>query len=72
MTDEATLRRLADAYASKYGEPFTFTVGGGAFRNGDSTASVFEIRPIRGFGFGNGATPSARRAGASTARSPDD
>lgn len=62
VTDAPTLQRAADAYASKYGEPFTFRVGDGAFLNdGGGEALVFEVRPIKAFGFGKGDSFSQTR-----------
>lgn len=53
--DEATLQRVADALASKYGEPFVFSVRDGAFRNDESgEALVFRVAPRKAFGFGKG------------------
>jgi hypothetical protein len=53
--DEPTLQRVAAAMASKYGEPFAFTVRDGAFWSDDGgTAVVFEVRPMKAFGFGKG------------------
>jgi nitroimidazol reductase NimA-like FMN-containing flavoprotein (pyridoxamine 5'-phosphate oxidase superfamily) len=54
-SDEAILKRVADAYASKYGDPFVFTVRDGAFRNDESgEALVFRVAPRKAFGFGKG------------------
>jgi general stress protein 26 len=54
-TDRATLQQVADALASKYGEPFVFTVGDGVFQNEEGgDALVFEVRPKQAFGFGKG------------------
>jgi hypothetical protein len=53
--DEPTLGRVADAYASKYGAPFLFTVRGGAFWNDEGgEALVFKVEPRKAFGFGKG------------------
>jgi nitroimidazol reductase NimA-like FMN-containing flavoprotein (pyridoxamine 5'-phosphate oxidase superfamily) len=61
-TDEATLQRVADVYASKYGEPFLFTVRDGSFRNDESgEALVFRVAPMKAFGFGKGDTFSQTR-----------
>ena len=57
-TDNAVLQRVADAYASKYPEPFHFTVTDGAFEGG---AMAFRIRATKAFGFGRGATYSQTR-----------
>jgi general stress protein 26 len=55
VSDEATLQRVADALASKYGEPFVFTVRDGAFWSDDGgEALLFEVRPMTAFGFGKG------------------
>ena len=61
VTDEGTLRRVADAYAAKYPEPFRFTVRDGAFIGDGGEALVFGIRPTKVFGFGRGATYSQTR-----------
>jgi hypothetical protein len=62
MSDQATLHRVADAYASKYGQPFVFTVADGAFRNEEGgEALVFEVRPKQAFGFGKGDSFSQTR-----------
>jgi hypothetical protein len=52
--DEARLQRVADAFASKYDEPFHFTVHDGAFASGGGKALVFEVEPIKAFGFAKG------------------
>ncbi|AHH99544.1 pyridoxamine 5'-phosphate oxidase family protein [Kutzneria albida] len=53
VTDNARLRRIADAYEQKYGSDWRFEVGDGAFRSsGESEALVFAV-PLRTvFGFG--------------------
>ena len=64
LTDEAALRRVADAYLSKYGEDWRFAVRDGAFyhdpgslRGADPGAAwVYEVVPRKIFGFGKGAT----------------
>lgn len=54
-TDGPTLQRAADALALKYGEPFVFTVRDGGFWSDDGgEALVFEVRPMKAFGFGKG------------------
>jgi hypothetical protein len=54
-TDEPTLQRVADALASKYGEPFVFTVRDDGFSSDEGgQALVFEVRPEKAFGFGKG------------------
>lgn len=52
--EEATLRRVADRYASKYGPPFQFTVRNGAFYGEGGTALVYQLTPVKAFGFGKG------------------
>lgn len=62
LTDEPTLQRVADAYASKYSEPFVFTVDDFAFTNDEGgKALVFEVRPVKAFGFGKGDSFSQTR-----------
>ena len=62
VTDEATLRRLADLYGSKYGDPFVFKVRGGRFINDESgEALVFRVEPRKAFGFAKGDTFSQTR-----------
>ena len=43
VTDEGVLRQLADAYVTKYGDPWRFDVRDGAFAHGDHAAAVFRI-----------------------------
>lgn len=55
VTDEATLRRVADAYESKYGSPWSFAVRDGALHGGEGNiALVFAVIPTTAFGFGKG------------------
>ena len=69
VTDEGTLRRLADAYLAKYGEDWHFTVEDGAFRHGAESlrgddpgrAIVFTVAPETAFGFGKGSVYSQTR-----------
>ena len=63
IADQPGLQRVADAYAAKYGDPFNFTVGNGAFLNegGGGEALVFEVRPVKAFGFGKGDSFSQTR-----------
>ena len=64
LTDAAGLRRVADAYLSKYGEDWRFEVKNGALYHDTGTlrgddpgaAWVFEVRPSKIFGFAKGAT----------------
>ncbi len=60
VSDEATLQRLADQYASKYG--WDFTVRDGAFHGGDgNVALVYAVTPTTAFGFGKGESFSQTR-----------
>ena len=55
VTDSATLERAADAYRSKYGDFFQFTVREGQLWSEDGgPALLFAVRAIRAFGFGKG------------------
>jgi general stress protein 26 len=55
VRDEATLHNIAEAYATKYGSPFRFTVRGEMFLNEeDGEALVYHVRPATAFGFGKG------------------
>ncbi|WP_274557731.1 pyridoxamine 5'-phosphate oxidase family protein [Streptomyces spiramyceticus] len=51
-TDESRLRRLAEAYETKYGEDWHFDVRDGAFYGQGNRAVVFRVAPTRAFGFG--------------------
>ena len=52
VTDDETLRRLADAYAAKYGETWRFGVADGAFRDSESEeVPVFRIAPSKVLAF---------------------
>lgn len=53
LTDETRLRRIADAYVTKYGEDWRFDVRDGLFHHasGAGTALVFEVAPATAFGF---------------------
>jgi nitroimidazol reductase NimA-like FMN-containing flavoprotein (pyridoxamine 5'-phosphate oxidase superfamily) len=75
VTDEARLRRLADAWVAKYGEVWRFEVRDGAFfhpgsaahlsRQGQTepagTAIVFELAAAKAFAFGKGDVYSQTR-----------
>ena len=61
VTDEARLRRLADAWVAKYGEDWRFDVRDGAFAHSAGTALVFEIAPAKAFAFGKGDVYSQTR-----------
>ncbi len=52
VTDDATLRRLVDGYAAKYG--WDFSVRDGAFVGDGGEAFVFAVAPRKVFGFGKG------------------
>jgi hypothetical protein len=54
VSDEATLRRIADAYESKYGSDWRFEVRDGAFFGEGGRALVYEAAPSTVFGFGKG------------------
>lgn len=60
VTDEATLRRVADGYASKYGPAWHFTVRDGAFHGDGGEALVYAVAPTTVFGFGKGAFSQTR------------
>jgi hypothetical protein len=54
VTDEGRLRKLADAWAAKYGEEWRFDVRDGAFAHAAGSALVFEVAPAVVFAFGKG------------------
>jgi general stress protein 26 len=60
VTDEAWLRRIADAYESKYGSDWRFAVRDGALYHDPGSprdtgkALVYEVAPSTVFGFGKG------------------
>ena len=61
VIDEARLQRIADAYVSKYGSSWTFTVEDAVFVHGDEgRALVYEVKPSRAFGFGKGTYSQTR------------
>jgi hypothetical protein len=59
VTDDALLRRLADAYAAKYG--WRFDVRDGAFCGDGGEAHVFAVAPAKVLGFRRGKEYSATR-----------
>jgi len=65
VTDDAKLRRVAEAYASKYGRDWRFAVRDGAFHHEGvhegAVALVFEVAPRTAFGFGKGRQYSQTR-----------
>jgi len=58
VTDHAKLRRIADAYVTKYGSDWRFGVSDGAFVHEGAhegpVALVYEVAPTTAFGFGKG------------------
>ena len=58
VSDDGKLRRVADAYVSKYGSDWRFGVRDGAFVHDapheDSVALVYEVAPQTAFGFRKG------------------
>jgi hypothetical protein len=54
VSDEAALRRIADAYEAKYGADWHFDVRDGAFYGDGGRALVYEVAPSTAFGFGKG------------------
>ena len=62
VRDDGKLQLVADAYISKYGEEWRFTVRDGAFLNPEGgEAVVYEVRPKTAFGFGKGEPYSQTR-----------
>jgi hypothetical protein len=62
IMDESRLQRVADHYASKYNPPFRFTVRDNVFLNSEGgEALVYEVTPLKAFGFGKGETFSQTR-----------
>ena len=52
VSNDETLRRLADAWEAKYGEVWHFDVGGGMFRHSDGGgAAVFRVEPAKVMAF---------------------
>jgi general stress protein 26 len=54
VRDDAILRRIADAYESKYGGDWHFDVVDGAFTHDGHRALVFAVAPCTAFAFGKG------------------
>ena len=54
VSDDARLRRIAEAYEAKYGSDGRFTVRDGAFHGEGGEALVYEVAPSTAFGFGKG------------------
>ena len=63
VTDDATLRRVAGLYESKYGRDWRFEVRDGVFvhEHGEGVALVYEVAPRKAFGFRKGAEFSQTR-----------
>jgi pyridoxine/pyridoxamine 5'-phosphate oxidase len=52
VSDQESLRRIADAYVAKYGSAWEFEVGDGVFRHGgEHEAAVFRIEPDKVLAF---------------------
>ena len=51
VTDRDTLRRLADAFDTKYGGAWHFEVGDGAFGTSEDPAPVFRVEPDKVLAF---------------------
>ena len=54
VRDDATLRRIADEYVSKYGDEWRFEVHDGAFHHGPGEAWVFAVAPVTAYAFTKG------------------
>jgi nitroimidazol reductase NimA-like FMN-containing flavoprotein (pyridoxamine 5'-phosphate oxidase superfamily) len=62
VRDDARLRRIAGAVAAKYGPEWRFDVRDGAFHHPEGgEAWVFEVAPVKAFGFGKGESYSQTR-----------
>lgn len=62
VTDEPTLKGLADRFASKYSDFFGFKVGDGAFVHGDGgVAEVLKVVPAKAFAYSRGDAFTATR-----------
>lgn len=60
--ETARLQRIADRFEAKYGSDWRFTVHDGKFQGiQGNIAVVYEVRPVKAFGFGKGATFSQTR-----------
>jgi hypothetical protein len=54
VADESVLRRLADAWRSKYEGDWSFDVANGAFQHDGGEALVFEVVPANVLAFAKG------------------
>ncbi len=54
VADDGELRRVAEAYETKYGPDWHFDVKDGAFHHEAGEAWVFEVAPVKSFGFAKG------------------
>jgi hypothetical protein len=54
VSDEGTLRRVADVYETKYGSEWHFDVRDGLFHHGAGSALVFRVPPATVFAFRKG------------------
>lgn len=60
VTDEARLRRLADAWEFKYDRDWHFEVANGAFQGAAGQALVFAVNPTKILAFAKGAFAQTR------------
>jgi hypothetical protein len=60
VSDQTTLRRLADQYAAKYGWQFSVR-DGGFYNDQGGEALVYEVAPKTAFGYGRDGTYSQTR-----------
>lgn len=60
IDDDPKLTRIAEAYESKYGSDWHFDVRDGAFRHSAGEALVFEVAPVKAFGFAKGTYSQTR------------
>jgi nitroimidazol reductase NimA-like FMN-containing flavoprotein (pyridoxamine 5'-phosphate oxidase superfamily) len=51
ITDDGTLRALADAWIAKYGEDWRFEVADGSFRHSAGEAHVFAVAPVKVYAY---------------------
>lgn len=60
VRDATMLRRVADAYVSKYGEEWRFHVRDGVLHHDPGEAWVFEVVPVTAYAFAKGAYSHTR------------